>query len=109
MQRKKSINLGFRGWMLVLYQAIAFVSYQAFTNYPLNILSDLYGGAQRVSTIYTVCGIVGILIQLLIASYIGKMNKILLLLFKPERVKATDDKYRKAAGKPLDHALVGRK
>ena len=31
------------------------------------------------------------------------------LLFKPARVKAYDDKYRAAAGKPLDDVLVGRK
>ena len=62
--------------MIVLYQAIAFVTYQAFTNYPLNILSDMYGGAQRVSTIYTVCGIIGILIQLILANVIGKMKSI---------------------------------
>ncbi|MDD6159758.1 MAG: MFS transporter [Oscillospiraceae bacterium] len=34
---------------------------------------------------------------------------ILILCFKPAKVKATDDKYRAAAGKPLDDALVGRK
>jgi len=32
-----------------------------------------------------------------------------MLLFKPARVKKYDDKYRAAAGKPLDDALVGRK
>ena len=41
------------------------------------------------------------------------MKKILCIvltaLFKPGHVKETDDKYRAAAGKPLDDALVGRK
>jgi hypothetical protein len=32
-----------------------------------------------------------------------------MLLHKPEHIKAMDDKYRAAAGKPLDDALVGRK
>ncbi len=76
MEQKKSINLGFRGWMLVLYQAIAFVTYQAFTNYPLNILSDFYGGAQKVSMIYSICGIIGILIQLALGGVLGRLKSI---------------------------------
>lgn len=76
MEQKKSINLGFRGWMLVLYQAIAFVTYQAFTNYPLNILADFYGGKEKVAAIYTICGIVGIIIQLFLAPVIGKMKSL---------------------------------
>jgi OFA family oxalate/formate antiporter-like MFS transporter len=39
----------------------------------------------------------------------GVISVILVLLFKPANVKALDDKYRSAAGKPLDDALVGRK
>ena len=39
----------------------------------------------------------------------GVISIVLLLLFKPSRVKAYDDQYRKAAGKPLDDVLVGRK
>ena len=34
---------------------------------------------------------------------------VLILCFKPANVKAVDDKYRAAAGKELDDALVGRK
>ena len=39
----------------------------------------------------------------------GVISLILILLFRPERVKALDDRYRQAAGKPLDDVLVGRK
>lgn len=76
MQQKKSINLGFRGWMLVLYQAIAMMTYQVFTNYPLNILADLYGGSSVVSIIYTVGAVVGIIIQLIFANKINKVKSI---------------------------------
>ena len=76
MQQKKSINLGFRGWMLVLYQAIAFMTYQVFTNYPLNILSDLYGGSSTVSIIYTVGAVLGIIIQLVFANKINKVKNV---------------------------------
>ena len=51
MNQKKTVNFGFRGWMLIIYQAIAFVTYQVFTNYPLNILADMYGGAQVLSKV----------------------------------------------------------
>ena len=64
MTQKKSINIGFRGWMLVIYQGIAFLAYTVFSNYPLNILAEFYGGAQKLSTIYTVCTIIGVLLQL---------------------------------------------
>ena len=39
----------------------------------------------------------------------GVVSVILVLLFKPANVKALDDKYRAAAGKPLDEALASRK
>ena len=39
----------------------------------------------------------------------GVLSLFLLMLFKANRVKAYDDKYRTEAGKPLDDALVGRK
>ena len=76
MEQKKSIGLGGRGWLLVIYVAIAMVAYQALTNYPLNVLADLYGGSAHVSAIYSACGIVGIIIQLLLGPVMGKMKSI---------------------------------
>ena len=74
--QKKPIGFGFRGWMLILYQAIAYITFQVFTQYPLNILSDFYGGAQKVSGIYSTCAIVGIVIQIILVSFIAKMKSI---------------------------------
>ena len=76
MSQKKSLGYGFRGWMLILYQAIAYVCFQCFTQYPLNILSDFYGGAQLVSKIYSICAIVGILVQVVLVGLIAKMKNI---------------------------------
>ena len=76
MKQKKSINFGFRGWMLIIYQAIAFVTYQVFTNYPLNILADLYGGPQLLSKVYSICAILGVLAQLVLAGTIAKIKSI---------------------------------
>ncbi len=69
-------GFGFRGWMLIIYQAIAYITFQVFTQYPLNILADLYGGAQTVSRLYSICAIVGILIQLALVGVISKMKNI---------------------------------
>ncbi len=74
--QKKSIGFGFRGWMLILYQAIAYITFQVFTQYPLNILADFYGGAQLVSSIYSICAIIGIVIQIIMVGLIAKMKSI---------------------------------
>lgn len=79
MEQKKSINLGFRGWMLVIYQAIAFFTFTAFTNWPMNILADMYGGSQTVSTIYTVATLVCIVVQLILSRFIGKIKNVKLM------------------------------
>ena len=47
--------------------------------------------------------------QLHTLAIIAVISLVLILFFKPSKVKEADDKYRAAAGKPLDDALVGRK
>jgi len=74
--QNKVRGFGFRGWMLIIYQAIAYLAFQCFTQYPLNILADFYGGAQKISGIYSTCAIVGILIQIILVSWISKMKSI---------------------------------
>ena len=74
MKQKQTINLGFRGWMLLIYQALAFFAFIVFTNYPMNILADMYGGAQKISSIYTACILAGIVVQLIVSSFIGKIK-----------------------------------
>lgn len=76
MSKIKSINLGFRGWMLVFYQASAFLAFTAFTSFPINILADMYGGAQIVSMLYTCGTLVGIALQLIMSRYVGKVKSI---------------------------------
>ena len=46
MGQKKRVGYGIRGWILIIWIATAFLAYTAIGNYPLNILSDLYGGQQ---------------------------------------------------------------
>lgn len=76
MESKKIIGFGGRGWLLMIYQALAYVTFQVFTQYPLNILADLYGGAQLISKIYSTAAIVGIIIQLLLAGVIARSSHI---------------------------------
>ena len=44
MGQSKVKGYGSRGWILIIWIATAFLSYLVIGNYPLNILSDLYGG-----------------------------------------------------------------
>ena len=76
MEQKKSIGYGLRGWLLIIWIATAFLAYMVVGNYPLNILSDLYGGQQTLSTIYTTASVVGIILQLIFGSRIGKMKSV---------------------------------
>lgn len=73
---KLGINFGFRGWMLLIFEITAFVLFQAFTQFPLNLLADFYGGAQKLSTLYTVGTLVGIIFQLILAGRVSKMKSV---------------------------------
>ena len=55
---------------------------------------NTYKGQSGAFMLVAVCGVVAL---------------VVMLLFKPDHIKAMDDKFRAAAGKPLDDALVGRK
>ena len=76
MEQKQARGFGFRGWMLIIYQAIAYITFQCFTQYPLNILADFYGGSQKVANIYSICAVVGIFVQIILAGVVAKMKKI---------------------------------
>ena len=52
--QKKSMGFGFYGWMLIIFQAGAFFTQVVFTNYPMNILADFYGGAKFVPMVLSV-------------------------------------------------------
>lgn len=70
----KNINFGVRGWILMIYQFLAFVAFTVFTNYPMNMLADFYGGAQTLSKIYTAGAVVAIIFQLILSQFIGKIS-----------------------------------
>ena len=72
----KSINFGVRGWILLVYQFLAYVSFTVFTNYPMNMLADLYSGGVDglLPKIYTAGAVVAIIFQLILAQFIGKIS-----------------------------------
>lgn len=73
---KLGINFGFRGWMLLIFEITAFLLFQAMGNFPMNMLGDFYGGAEKISPIYTAGSLVGIVIQLILAGYVGKIKSV---------------------------------
>lgn len=76
MKEKKSIGFGFRGWMLMLYQFLAYIGFVCFTNWPMNALGDVYGGTQSVAQIYTIAAVVGVVFQVIASPFIGKIKSI---------------------------------
>ena len=76
MEQNKIKGYGGRGWLLIIWIATAFLAYIAIGNYPLNILSDFYGGQQTLSAIYTVASVIGVILQLVASGYIGKMKSV---------------------------------
>ncbi|MBO4834764.1 MAG: MFS transporter, partial [Lachnospiraceae bacterium] len=73
---------------------------------PVANFINAFGPTIVAALIATALGTQAVFIVIGIAAII---SIILGLLFKPARVKEFDDKYRAAAGKPLDDVLVGRK
>lgn len=76
MEQKKSIGFGTRGWILIIVLFFGFMMFQVFTNFPLNILADFYGGAQSVAMLLTIGTLIGVVLQIVISSFIGKIKSI---------------------------------
>lgn len=76
MNTLKSLSFGGKGWLLMAYQFLAYVGFTVFTNWPMNILADLYGGAAKLSTLYTIGILIAIVVQLILASFIGKIKSM---------------------------------
>lgn len=76
MGQSKVKGYGSRGWILIIWIATAFLSYLVIGNYPLNILSDLYGGQAVLSSIYTAASIIGVIVQLIASNFIGKLKSM---------------------------------
>ena len=76
---KKRLGFGARGWILCLYQFVAFLVYVVFTNWPMNALGDYYGGpggTQGIAMIYTIAAVLGVVIQVILSPFIGRIKNV---------------------------------
>ncbi|MCD8149672.1 MAG: MFS transporter [Clostridiales bacterium] len=76
MNQTKAKGFGARGIILIIVLFLGFFTFQTFTNYPLNILADLYGGSTTVAAIMSAGTFIGIAIQLILSRFIGKIKSI---------------------------------
>ena len=75
-ETKLGLNFGLRGWMLLVFEMSALFTFQAFSNFPMNMLADFYGGAEKLSSLYTIGSLVGIALQLILSAFIPKIKSI---------------------------------
>lgn len=76
MNTLKSLNFGIFGWILLIYQFIAYVAQTTFAGWPLNFLADMYGGTAVISGLYTAGVFVVLIIQLLMSRVVGKIKSV---------------------------------
>ncbi len=70
------MGFGGRGWVLIFVMFSGMVSFMVFRNYPVNILSDFYGGVQITGVLLTVGSIVGVVIQLILSRLFGRIKSV---------------------------------
>ena len=77
MEQKARLSFGGRGWLLMIYQILAYAGYTAFTNFPQNILNSFYGGTQRLTLLNLIGSLLGYLITyFIVAPRIGKIKNV---------------------------------
>ncbi len=76
MNQKQAKGFGARGTLLILVLFIGFGTFQVFTNYPLNILADFYGGSQIVAMLLTLGTLLGVVTQIVVSMFVGKIKSI---------------------------------
>ena len=77
---KKSYGFGFRGWMLVIYQFLAFSMYSSVNNIGQNIhasVNQMFGwNYTSVSQVYTLVSVIAIVIQFIIGKKIANSGHV---------------------------------
>ncbi|MCR5667401.1 MAG: MFS transporter [Eubacterium sp.] len=76
MENKSKLGFGARGWILIVVLFTGFMSFQVFSNFPLNILGDFYGGSQKVAMFYTVATLISIVLQIVLSTFIAKIKSV---------------------------------
>jgi MFS family permease len=74
---KKSIGFGIRGTLLMIYQLFAYIGATAFTNYPMNVMYDFYGGTQTLTLMNLFGTMFGYLITyFVVAPRVGRIKNM---------------------------------
>ena len=60
---RKNIGFGFRGWMVLIYQFLAFICYVTINNFGQNVMANVNAGTlgwnpALVPTVYTIATII---------------------------------------------------
>ncbi|MBQ1681101.1 MAG: hypothetical protein II067_02680, partial [Agathobacter sp.] len=76
MENSKAKGFGARGWLLIVVLFTSFMMFQVFTNFPLNILKDFYGGDKAIAPIMSIGTFIGIVLQIIISSFVGRIKSI---------------------------------
>ncbi|MCD8377108.1 MAG: MFS transporter [Oscillospiraceae bacterium] len=80
MEKKKNVGFGFRGTLLILFQAIGFFVHTAFTMWPMNILAGeeagFFGGSGFIPKVYTASILASTVLQLIVSRYIGRVKNV---------------------------------
>ncbi len=69
-------GFGSRGIILIIVLFLGFFMFQTFTNYPLNILADFYGGSQTVAMLLTIGTLAGVVTQIILSRFAGNIKSI---------------------------------
>ena len=80
--QKKSIGFGFRGWIVLIYQFLAFVMHVSLNNFGQNVMANVNANvrgwnATLVPTVYTIVCVVSVIIQFIF----GKILSVIPSLF----------------------------
>lgn len=81
MATTKVRGFGFRGWMLFVYQFLAYLAMVVFTNWPMNVLGSTISGLMGkpdnfIANVYTVGMVLGVIVQIILSGVIGKFKSM---------------------------------
>ena len=78
---RKNIGFGFRGWMVLIYQFLAFICYVTLNNFGQNVMANVNAGTlgwnpALVPTVYTIATIISVILQFIFGKKIANSGKV---------------------------------
>lgn len=75
----------------------------------INPIANIFNAFAPTTVALLIASSMGVMAVFIFVAIAGVIGVILMMIFSANHIKEVDDKYRAAAGKPLDDALAGRK